>query len=100
MLRDDRLREQFQKHLAAQGDTPSRPDLAGFTREVSEIHKMHVTLTHLLRVMSKNMAIPLPPGPVYPSEQWATEQDQAQLADLDADIVGAMKPLTITRKRR
>lgn len=100
MLRDERLRKQFQQHLAEQGDTPPRPELAGFTREVNELHKVNTTLTHLVRVMSKNMAIPLPEGPIYPSEQWAMEQSEAELADLDSDIAGAMKPLALKRKRR
>lgn len=100
MLRDERLRKQFQKHVAEAGDTPPRPELAGFSREVHEIHKMHVTLTHLLRAITRNMAIQLPPGPVYPSELWAQEQAAADLADLDADIAGAMKPLALSRKRR
>lgn len=100
MLRDERLRAQFQKRLAAQGDTPSRPDLAGFTREVHEIHKMHVTLTHVLRALTRNMAIQLPDGPVYPAEQYAIEQGAVELADLDADIADAMKPLAMVRKRR
>ncbi|KLI04504.1 MULTISPECIES: hypothetical protein [Mycolicibacterium] len=100
MLRDERLRQQFQKHLAAQGDTPSRPELAGFTREVHELHKVHVTLTQLLRATTRNMAIPLPAGPVYPAERWAVEQGEAELAELDADIATAMKPLVLSRKRR
>lgn len=100
MLRDERLRAQFQKRLAAQGDTPLRPDLAGFTREVHEIHKMHVTLTHVLRALTRNMGIQLPAGPVYPAEQYAIEQGVVELADLDADIADAMKPLAMVRKRR
>lgn len=100
MLRDERLQGEFRKHLAAQGGTPSRPELTGFTRQVHELHKIHTTITFLLRAVTRNMSIPLPDGPVYPSEQWAIEVAEAELADLDADIAGAMKPLTLRAKPR
>uniref|UniRef100_A0AAU8GNU2 Tail assembly chaperone n=1 Tax=Mycobacterium phage Farewell TaxID=3158893 RepID=A0AAU8GNU2_9CAUD len=100
MLRDERLRPRFQQMLAESDGKPSRPELAGFTREVSAIHKVNVTLTHLLRVMSKNMAIPIPQGPIYPAEQWELEKEQAELDELDADIASSMKPRDLTRGSR
>lgn len=99
MLRDKRLYVEFEKQLteSASGE-PARPDIAGNSREAQEIHKVNVTLTHLLRVMARNYAIALPKGPVYPAEIMAAMQAVDELADLDDDIEAAMKVTAPERK--
>ncbi|MCX2931409.1 hypothetical protein ORI20_14080 [Mycobacterium sp. CVI_P3] len=94
MLRDPRLRESFKKIRAEQleildGKLP-RPELDGYSREVSELHKLHVTMTRVLRAVSKNNAIPLPEGPVFPGEEIDAELDTEYVDDLDGDIEAAM----------
>ena len=99
MLRDDRLYTEFEKQLTAStSGEPARPDIAGNSREAQEIHKVNVTLTHLLRVMARNFAIALPKGPVYPAELIAAMQAVDELADLDDDIDAAMNITLPERK--
>ncbi len=91
MLRDKRLYPEFKKQVEERGDEPVRPDIAGNSREVQELHKLHVTMTHLLRVTARNYAIALPMGPMYPAEILAVEESKEALADLDDDILASMK---------
>ena len=90
MLRDERLYEEFERQAAERGEGPVRPDIAGNSREVQELHKMHVTLTHLLRVSARNFSIKLPVGPLYPAELLAVARARAELLDLDDDIEASM----------
>lgn len=92
MLRDERLYAEFEKQLTDRADDePSRPDIVGNTREAQEIHKLNVTLTHLLRITARNFSIALPKGPLYPAEIMAQLKAHEELADLDDDIFAAMK---------
>lgn len=91
MLRDKRFVPHFKKSIAAQqAAEPSRPDLAGYRREVQELHKLNVTMTHVLRALTRNYSIPMPPAPMYPGEMIGLEVAQQELDDLNADIKAAM----------
>ncbi|MBX9920010.1 MAG: hypothetical protein K2Y33_09330 [Mycolicibacterium frederiksbergense] len=90
MLNDPRLLPTMRRQLERAKNRPApRPELEGFTRDVSEIHKVHVTLTQLLQVMSRNPGIPLPVGPRYPSELIEAEDDAVDYADMEEDIKAA-----------
>lgn len=91
MLRDKRFLPHFKKSLESKrDDLPARPDLTGYSREVQEIHKLHITMTHLLRATTRNQGIPMPAAPLYPGEMIQIEAAKQELADLDSDITSAM----------
>lgn len=58
---------------------------------MQELHKLNVTLTHLLRATTNNYGITLPLGPLYPYELLAIEKAREELAELDDDIAQSMK---------
>ena len=97
MLRDKRLMKSFATKLAEFSEVP-RPELVGHSRDVQELHKLHVTLTHLLRVTARNYSIPIPLGPLYPAEMMAIDAAEVELTELDDDIMLAMKTTAIPRK--
>lgn len=87
MLADERLLPGYERHMLRNRNKPAaRPEMAGYTRDVQEIHKMHVTLTMLLQVMARNFSIPLPPAPIRPSEVIEAAWDDADFADMENDI--------------
>lgn len=100
MLRDRRLFKAFEEKLREQADTPARPDIVGYSREVSELHKVNVTLVQVLRALTRNYSIPFPAGPLFPSEMFAIDKAAEDLADLDADIAASMKTTALPRKTR
>ncbi|MCG7592384.1 hypothetical protein [Mycobacterium sp. PSTR-4-N] len=99
MLRDKRHYPAFTQALRAQQDTPARPDIVGYSRTVSEIHKLNVTVTQLLRAMTKNYSIPFPAGPLFPAEILAIDKANDELAELDADIAASMKTTAMPRPK-
>lgn len=97
MLRDKRLYGAFEEKLREQDGQPARPDIVGQSREVSELHKLHVTLTQLLRATTRNYSIPFPLGPLYPAEILAIDKAAEDLAELDEDIYASMKTTALPR---
>lgn len=87
MLADERLLPGYERHMLRNRNKPAaRPEMAGFTRDVQEIHKLNITLTTLLQVTARNFSIPLPPGPMRPSERIESAWDDADFADMENDI--------------
>lgn len=87
MLNDPRLLPQMRKQLQRAKSQPKpRPELEGFTRDVHELHNLNVTLTQVLRALTRNYNIDLPVGPRYPSEVIQAEDDAAELEDLYRDV--------------
>lgn len=89
----------FAQRLAARTAEESRPDIKGYSREVQELHKVHVTLTQLLRATTHNFGISLPLGPLYPYELQAIDKAREDLAELDDDIAAAMKTSAMPSRR-
>lgn len=95
MLTDKRLLPAYAAQIKRQASLPpSRPGLAGFTREAHEIHSLHITLTHLLRTSSRNYSIELPKGPKYPAEVLEAIADAEDIEDMHNDVK------TATRRNR
>jgi hypothetical protein len=78
----------------------ARPDIIGYDRTVQELHRVNVTLTHLLRATTRNYSITLPVGPMYPYEVAELNKARENLAELDAEIAASMKTTVPQWKRK
>lgn len=91
-LTDERLFDEYRKSLAVRNpDEEQRPSLFGYDRNAEGLHAIAVQVASLIRVMARNLAYPLPKGPVFPSERFASEDEQAEVNDLLAHIERAME---------
>lgn len=91
-LTDERLFDAYRKALADKDpDEEQRPQLFGYDRVAEGLHAVSVQIALLHRAMSRNLAFPLPKGPVFPGERFATEDEDAEITDLFTDIEQAMR---------
>jgi hypothetical protein len=88
-LTDERLFSEYRKALANRGDTVNRPGLFGFDRVTQGLLAVQTELAALHQVMARNLAYPLPKGPLFPAERFAEEDTEAEVNDLMADIESA-----------
>jgi hypothetical protein len=90
-LTDERLFDEYRKSLRDRDpDDERRPGLFGYDRVAEGLHGLEVQVASLIRVMARNLAYPLPKGPMFPSERFASEDEQAEVIDLFADIERGM----------
>ena len=90
MLRDKRLWPEYEKRIDQLANGDNRPAIEGNSRQVQQLHGVHVTLTQLLRVTARNFSIPLPKAPKYPGEAIAEQKAAEKMAELDAEILESM----------
>lgn len=87
LLNDERLFPAYRKALAERvEDTVSRPSLAGFDRVAEGLLAVRTELALLHQVTARNLAYPLPKGPLFPAERFEEEEEQASLGNLRAEV--------------
>lgn len=88
-LTDERLFSEYRKALAEKAGSVERPGLFGFNRIAQALLAVQAEIALLHQVMARNLAYPVPKGPLFPAERFENEDTEAEVADLMSDIESA-----------
>jgi hypothetical protein len=92
-LTDERLFEEYRKAWAARkdGKDDHRPSLVGFDRAAEGLMAVQAEIALLHRVTARNLAYPLPKGPLFPGERFENEDEEAEINTLHAEVAAGFE---------